>query len=614
MFDISDRSTLLKSFLSLLNSEIPTGTPQSIQYIFKGEIIMMKWLNNRKLGTKLYLILIAAVLGIIVNSGVFVYELNSTAKQLKKELYDELFQSTFLLLNADRDFYQANQALSSYLAERSSSRQVSDEYRKSYEDNLSQVKERINSAKEIILADNAIDSSKVESQFNAFFDDLATWETKTNQLFQDTNASVTALGSLNSEFNSTREKIDSIQQNLESSALSMVEAMDKENKLTINAGIIIIVILAVLLFTVGILFIRRVMNPIKKLVEINQRVAEGDLQEELIDLQRKDEVGDLALSFNRMIDNLRKMVSRIQEVSQNVNSQSVGLTLSSAEVTLGAEQIASTLEQLSSGAENQANLSSEISKLIEELNIQIRESNQEGEMLRNSSQEVHEMSGQGKEQMKHSVEQMKEITAVVTDSVEKVKGLDQKSQEISTLVDVIQNIADQTNLLALNAAIEAARAGESGKGFAVVAEEVRKLAEQVRSSVVDITGIIHGVQHETKMVVELLEMGFDMVESGYKQIQISTEHFEAINLAMADMLERIQNVTANLTKIAKNSEQVSQHGQEVAATSEQAAAGIEESSATALQQSSTVQEISGSAEKLFQLSEELNEMIKFFKL
>lgn len=575
---------------------------------------MMKWLNNRKLGTKLYLILIAAVLGIIVNSGVFVYELNSTAKQLKKELYDELFQSTFLLLNADRDFYQANQALSSYLAERSSSRQVSDEYRKSYEDNLSQVKERINSAKEIILADNAIDSSKVESQFNAFFDDLATWETKTNQLFQDTNASVTALGSLNSEFNSTREKIDSIQQNLESSALSMVEAMDKENKLTINAGIIIIVILAVLLFTVGILFIRSVMNPIKKLVEINQRVAEGDLQVELIDLQRKDEVGDLALSFNRMIDNLRKMVSRIQEVSQNVNSQSVGLTLSSAEVTLGAEQIASTLEQLSSGAENQANLSSEISKLIEELNIQIRESNQEGEMLRNSSQEVHEMSGQGKEQMKHSVEQMKEITAVVTDSVEKVKGLDQKSQEISTLVDVIQNIADQTNLLALNAAIEAARAGESGKGFAVVAEEVRKLAEQVRSSVVDITGIIHGVQHETKMVVELLEMGFDKVESGYKQIQISTEHFEAINLAMADMLERIQNVTANLTKIEKNSEQVSQHGQEVAATSEQAAAGIEESSATALQQSSTVQEISGSAEKLFQLSEELNEMIKFFKL
>lgn len=576
----------------------------------------MKWLNNRKLGTKLYLILIAAVLGIIVNSGVFVYQLNSATEQLEKELYDELYQSTFYLLSADRDFYQADQALTTFVLEQLSSGQASDEPMKSFQDNISQVKERMNSAKEIILADDGIESSEVESHFNTFFDEIAAWENSANPYFsaESMTGSASSLGILQSEFNSTRDKIDLIQQTLETSALNKVESMNKKNRQAIMTAIGIIIVLIILLFAIGILFIRSIMRPINKLVEINQRVAEGDLHVDLIDLQRKDEVGILATSFNRMIENLRRMVSQIQGVSQNVNSQSEELTQSSEEVSLGAEQIASTLEQLSSGAENQAHLSNEISKLIEELNGQIRESNHEGERLSISSKEVHELSDNGKVQIEQSVEQMKEITAVVTDSVEKIKGLNQKSQEISTLVDVIQNIADQTNLLALNAAIEAARAGESGKGFAVVADEVRKLAEQVGSSVVEITAIISGVQNETQMVVELLETGYHKVESGNKQIQISKSHFESINLAMTDMLERIKNVTANLRKIAANSDKVSQHGEEVAAASEQAAAGIEESSATALQQSSTMQEISGSAENLSHLSEELNEMIKFFKL
>lgn len=576
----------------------------------------MKWMNNRKLGTKLYFILIAAVLGIVVNSGLFVYKLNGTSEQLEKELYDELYQSSFFLLNADRDFYQADQALASFVLEQSLSGKASKDLQNGFKDNLSQVKERMTSAQKIILSDDGIDTSKMEPLFKAFFDDLSKWETRVNEVFSEEKmmAPATTLKSLQSEFDSIRNNIDLIQQSLEQSALSMVESMNKENQKTIYAAIVVILFLAIILFTVGILFIRSIMKPIKQLVLTNQRVAEGDLQVELPDIHRKDEVGLLANSFSKMIENLRGMVGRIQEVSQNVNRQSEELTQSSSEVSLGSEQIASTLEQLSSGAENQAHLSSEISKLMEDLNEQIRESNDEGERLRNSSQEVHKMSVSGKEEIERSVDQMKEITDVVTDSVEKIKGLNQKSQDISKLVDVIQNIANQTNLLALNAAIEAARAGEYGKGFAVVADEVRKLAEQVGTSVVEITSIITGVQQETQQVVELLEMGYSKVESGNKQIQVSKDHFESINIAINDMIDRIQNVSSNLSNVAAHSGKVSGNVQEVAAASEQAAAGIEESSATALQQSSTMQEISGSAENLSHLSDELNEMIKVFKL
>src|SRR5690606_22846435 len=99
------------------------------------------------------------------------------------------------------------------------------------------------------------------------------------------------------------------------------------------------------------------------------------------------------------------------------------------------------------------------------------------------SDHVLQLTADGTNLMKASVNQMNRIDEIVSDAVNKVQGLDQQSSEISNLVSVIKDIADQTNLLSLNAAIEAARAGEHGQGFAVVAHEVRKLAEQVASSV-----------------------------------------------------------------------------------------------------------------------------------
>lgn len=359
---------------------------------------------------------------------------------------------------------------------------------------------------------------------------------------------------------------------------------------------------------------RVIQRNLNKVVEISNKVSEGNLAVEKIVYTGKDEIGQLSSSFNIMIEKLRSMVGQIQNISQNVNSQSEELTQSADEVNIGAQQIASTMEQLSSGAEEQASSASEISNLIGDLNEQIRISNQEGEVLRESSNEVYKMSNNGKEQIELSVEQMNEITKLVTDSTNKVKGLEKQSQKISKLIDVIQDISEQTNLLALNAAIEAARAGESGKGFAVVADEVRKLAEQVGSSVTEITGIIDGIQGETKVVVGSLETGYRKVEEGNKQIHISRESFNSINSAMSEMTNGIKNVSSNLLDIANNSERISQSAHEIASASEESAAGIEQSSATSQQQSSSMQEISGNVSSLAKLSEKLNELIQGFKL
>jgi len=359
---------------------------------------------------------------------------------------------------------------------------------------------------------------------------------------------------------------------------------------------------------------RTISRNLNKVVNISNQIADGNLNVEKLEFSGKDELGQLAYSINTMTENLRNMIIQISKISETVNSHSEELTQSSNEVSTGANQIAVTMQELAVVSEQQASFSSEISSLIGGLNNNINETSEEGDSLKETSDKVLALSNNGKKQMELSALRMEEINEEVLASVEQIKGLNQRSQEISKLVDVIRGIADQTNLLALNAAIEAARAGDSGKGFAVVADEVRKLAEQVGSSVTEISDIIIGIQEETKSTVNSLQNGYQKVEEGNNQMAISSQVFQSINLGVKEMIDGILRVSTNLIEIRNSSKKVRASSEEIAAASEQAAAGIQQSAATAQQQSSSMQEITGSSESLSALAEELNEMIKNFKL
>ncbi|GEL77628.1 putative sensory transducer protein YvaQ [Tenuibacillus multivorans] len=401
--------------------------------------------------------------------------------------------------------------------------------------------------------------------------------------------------------------------------------IDEERQLAIQhakesstyASFVLIISVASSIILGGLLLIfvsRGIRKHLKKVVLVSNEVAAGHLNVKKLDNLGKDEIGEIANSMNAMIDNLRDMVSKVQGISETVSSQSEELTQSANEVSNGAEQVAATMEELSSSAEQQSHSSNQISNLSNQLNQQIDEANEGGKALRSVSSEVKEQSTNGNKQIEMSVQQMNEITTIVAEAVEKVEHLEEYSTEISKLIDVIQDIAEQTNLLALNAAIEAARAGESGKGFAVVADEVRKLAEQVAESVKEITGIIQGIQTETKSVVQSLELGHNKVMSGNQQIKVSQDSFHSINSAVDEMITQIKNASHNLREVASHSQNVLAASEEIAANSEEAAAGIEQSSATAQQQSSSMQEITSSAESLSQLAEDMNDLIRRFKL
>lgn len=393
---------------------------------------------------------------------------------------------------------------------------------------------------------------------------------------------------------------------------SVEAAMRKTNTSSLILAIsnIVVIILGVLLMM---LVSRRISSSLGKIVHITSEVAGGNLKVKSMDKDGEDEIGQLALSINKMKDNIYGILSKVSLASSSVQAKSEELTQSANEVKEGSEQIASTMEEISSGTETQANSASSLSENMNDFVEKVRLSEQNGQDIASSSEAVLTVTTEGTELMEQSVAQMKRIDSIVTEAVNKVEGLDKQSNEISKLVRVIKDIADQTNLLSLNAAIEAARAGEHGRGFAVVADEVKKLSEQVASSVGEITTIVNSIQSETGHVVDSLNNGYKEVREGTAQIEKTGQSFETINSSVIDMVHKITSISVNLKDITKSSVDMNHIIEEIASVSEESAAGVEQAAASAQQTSSSMEEVSYNADELAKLADGLQTELRAFK-
>ncbi|WP_459770456.1 methyl-accepting chemotaxis protein [Alkalibacterium sp. s-m-28] len=381
--------------------------------------------------------------------------------------------------------------------------------------------------------------------------------------------------------------------------------------------LIISVIVIVISIVIALVTARSIAKPINKVVDKVALITNGELHTAPLNIQAADETGKLTSSINEMETSLRQIITNISDASYQLTLNSKELSESAQEVMSGTDQVAMTMQELAVGSETQAGSASKLSVIMDSFVQMVNQTSDNGEAITSLSSKVLEDTTKGKELMDESEQQMHKIDKLVKDSVTRVDKLDAQTQEISNLVEIIQAIANQTNLLALNAAIEAARAGEQGKGFAVVADEVRKLAEEVNTSVKEITGFVGTIQAESKNVSEYLQAGYKEVAEGSIKISETGRTFNTITQSLHRMSDRITDINTSFQHIEHNTIDMNTSIEEIASVSEESAAGVEQTSASAQQISSSMDEVAGNGGKVSQLvalAENMDNIVSNFTL
>ena len=399
----------------------------------------------------------------------------------------------------------------------------------------------------------------------------------------------------------------------------------------------------------GVIFAQRITRPVNALMSGAERVGRGDLSQ-LVPVTSRDEIGQMAVTFNDSIVRLRALVQteadrdderrKREDLQQNIIKfldtvveigkgdltrrgevtwdvlgnvvdainlmiEEIGSVVgdvrqTALQVAAGSQDTIKIAGELALAAQAQSSDAASVTRSVADVTVSVRQVADSADQSAKAARQVLQAASKGEEAVRNSLASMQQIRAEVQTISKKIKSLGDRSLEISDIVNTIQDIAAQTHLLALNASIEAAGAGEAGLRFSVVADEVRKLAERATQATRDIGTLIKGVQVETQEAVVAMEAGTREVESGYE-----------VSLKAEEALQEIGKISHASSDLAAEISQASQQqvrGAEAVAGAVQAIAGAVGKTEQGVQQSRK------NVEELARLAEELTAKLSRFKL
>ncbi|TKH20647.1 methyl-accepting chemotaxis protein [Bacillus wiedmannii] len=347
-----------------------------------------------------------------------------------------------------------------------------------------------------------------------------------------------------------------------------------------------------------------------KLKELSSQ--EGDLTARL-QVSSNDEIGTIATSFNKMLENLQHIINRVQKTSvevQNASENMLEKTNISREATI---RVQSSMSSLNANIQSQASSMEESSTAMDDMTVSVQRIAESASSVTELAVTTSEQANDGSSVIQKSVSQMTTIHDAVNATSEVVERLITHTKYIDTAVQSISNIAEQTNLLALNASIEAARAGEQGKGFAVVADEVRKLAEQSKTAATDINQLLHQIQQDTETASSMMSQGRSEAFEGIHVIREAGNSFTTIVEQVNKVSTQMQDISATAEEMAASAEEMNASLNNIASISTEVSSETATTAQSAEKKVITMNEMTQTAKQMKQTVEELDQLVSHFK-
>nr|WP_255700436.1 methyl-accepting chemotaxis protein [Dethiosulfovibrio faecalis] len=378
--------------------------------------------------------------------------------------------------------------------------------------------------------------------------------------------------------------------------------------------VIVIAVTALLSLALASLVVLSISRPIDSMVRNIKKVGEERDLSHRGKVVGRDEISSILVALNGLFDAVEYTMKEIKEMSCELSGQAQTFSAT-------AEEANSTVEEVYSHVDHTGDMVGGLAAGAEEINASVQEVAAGSQAAAKKSSDVAEQVGEARHSGEDGLESVrKAVRAVIKvadesrSSMEKVKDLGSRAQQIQSFVTDIGSIADQTNLLALNAAIEAARAGEHGRGFAVVAEEVRKLAEESNSSAAKISDLAKEIAGDLQAVITL-------VEANEGQATEARQDAEGAEVFIGNILQSLANIEAAAQDMAAVSEEQAASSQEISSAVQDMAEktnDVSDSTGGIREQmrdvSSVAEQIAIGSESLAEMAEKLQTGVDRFKI